>query len=221
MNEKRKIVISVYDLLKMILGYLPVIVCWSVFCCLMLVYYKVAYKEPVFVADTSIYVYSRTADNEYERLDVSDLDVSQQMAKEALGILGSEQVAEQVLINLEGDAEALQTMTTYDLLNMVSIYKQDESLEITFTASGSDPYVVCDVANAYRETAINEIRDRLMAKGIQTAREAVIPLAPSGRPSSFYGAVGLFLGLISSIGLVTLMYVVRLAKRIPEDVGEI
>jgi uncharacterized protein involved in exopolysaccharide biosynthesis len=60
-----------------------------------------------------------------------------------------------------------------------------------------------------------------MAKGIQTAREAIIPLAPSGRPTSFYGAAGIFLGLLSSIGLITLMYVFRHAERSPEDVGEI
>lgn len=221
MNEREKIAVSIHELVAMILVHFPEIACWSAFCCLLLICYKEIYKKPTFTAETSIYVYSRTADSDYGRLDVSDLDVSQQMAKEALSILGSEQIAEKVLVNLEGDAAALQTMTTYDLLNMISIQKKDDSLEITIAASGTDPYVVCDVANAYRETAVKELSERLMARGIQTARVAVIPLGPSGRPSSLYGAIGLFLGLCSSIGLITLLYVLRHAERSPEDVGEI
>ncbi len=221
MNERERIAVNIHELIAMLRAYLPEIICWSVFCCLLLVCYKEVYKKPTFTAETSFYVYSRTADSDYGRLDVSDLDVSQQMAKESLGVLRSEQVAEEVLVNLEGDAAALQTMTTFDLLNMTSVQKQDDSLEITITASGSDPYVVCDVANAYRETAIRELSERLMARGIQTAKVAVIPLGPSGRSSSFYGAIGLFLGLCSSVGLITLLYVLRHAERSPEDVGEI
>lgn len=221
MSERERIAISIRELIGMLLSYFPLIACWSVFCCLLLVCYKVILKKPVFTATTSIYVYSRTADDSYGRLDLSDLDVSQQMAKDALSILGSEQLAEEVLVNLKGDAAGLQTMSTGDLMGMIDIQKQDESLEITFAASGSDPYVVCDVANTYRETAIRKLSSLLMAKGIQTTREAVIPLAPSGRSASFYGAAGLFLGLCSSIGFLTLAYIFQYAERSPEDVREI
>lgn len=220
-DERERIVVSIHDLGRTILRAVPVILCWSVFCCLLLVCYKELYKKPTFTADTSIYVLSRTADSDYGRLDISDLDVSHQMARDALDIIGSEQVAEEVLANLEGDAVELKTMRATELLDMIDIRKQDDSLEITISVSGADPYAVCDIANTYRETVIRELNTRVMAQGVQTTKEAVIPLGPSGRSSGFYGAAGLFLGLCSSIGLITLVYTFGLAERDAEDVRDI
>lgn len=221
MEERKRIIISIHDLLRMIARNIPLIVLWSVLCAMLLYCYKDLYTKPVFTAETSIYVLSRTPDNDYGRLDVSDLDVSRQLTIDALSILNSEQIADEVLANLNGDAEELRTMTAGDLLNMVSISSRDDSLEITISVSGADPYIVCDIANTYRETAIRELNERLTASGIQTTKEAVIPLGPSGRSPSLYGAIGLFLGLMSSGCFILLFYIIRRADRNEEDVREV
>lgn len=220
MEERKKIIISIRDLRRMLIWSIPLILCWSLFCGTVLLYYKDS-KEPVYTAETSIYILSRTADTDYGRLDMSDLDVSRQMTSDALSILASEQVAEKTLVNLSGDATPLQTMNAGSLLNMLDIRHSDDSLEITIAVTGPDPYIVCDIANTYRETAIRELNDRIMAKGIQTLKEAVIPLTTSGRPTSFFGAAGFVLGLISSVGLLIVYYVLRHAERETEDVEEI
>ncbi len=220
-GERRRITIRLHDLLGLILGSAQVIICWSLFCGVLLFSYKEIFKRPVFTAETSVYVLSRTPDSDYGRLDVSDLEVSSQMASDAVNLLSSRQAAEKVLVNLRGDAAPLQLMSSADLLDMVRIQKKEDSLEVVFTVTGPDPYAVCDIANTYRETAIRELNSRLMAKGVQTIKEAVIPLEPSGRPPVLYGLAGLFLGLISSVGLIVLVYIVRYAERSEEDVGEI
>ncbi len=221
MEERVRIRVSIRELLKMILRFLPLIICWSVFCGTLLYYYSKVWKDPVFEADTSVYVLSRTADSDYGRLDMNDMEVSRQMKIDALSILESEQMAEKVLVNLKGDAKALQMITASELLNMVELRSPDDSLELSIIVRGSDPFVICDIANTYRETAIRELNDRLMARGVQTMKEAIIPIYPSGRSSSFYGMAGLLLGLISSLGLITLIYIVRYAKREMEDVRTI
>ena len=221
MDERERIRVSIHDLLRTIFHFLPLIICWSVFCGTLLYYYSEVWRKPVFEADTSIYVLSRTADEEYGRLDMNDLDVSRQMKIDALSILSSEQMAEKVLVNLKGDAEPLQMITASDLLQMIELRSPDDSLELAIIVKGSDPFMVCDVANTYRETAIQELNDRIMARGIQTTKEAIIPLGPSGRTSLFYGAAGLLIGLVSSLILVTLIYIVRYAKRDSEDVRTI
>lgn len=220
-EERKRISVSIHDLIRTILRLLPVIICWSLLCCMLLYAYKIIYKKPVYSAEAAIYVLSRTADSDYGRLDVSDLDVSRQMTLDALSILGSEQMAEEVLVNLRGDAAELKTMSAAELLSMVQIHTQDDSLEISIVVNGPDPYVVCEIANVYKETAIRELSDRIMAKGIQTIRNAMIPLWPSERSASFYGTVGLLLGLISSVGMITVVHIFRHAKSEPEDVGEI
>ena len=220
-DERTRIAVSLRELGRTILRLLPVIVCWSAFCCTLLYCYKGSFSQPVFTAETSIYILSRSPDSDYGRLDVSDLDVSMQMTLDAMSIIGSEQVATEVLANLKGDAAPMKTMSASNLLSMVNISRKDDSLEISISVTGADPYVVCDIANTYRETAIRELSDRIMARGIQTVREAVIPLAPSGQPAGFYGAVGLVLGLISSCGLILVVYIVRYAERDAEDVRRI
>lgn len=220
-DERTRIAVSLRELGRMILRLLPVIICWSAFCCTLLYCVLGGRGDPVFTAETSIYVLSRSPDSDYGRLDVSDLDVSQQMTMDAMSILSNEQMAAEVLANLKGDAAPLQTMSASNLLNMVNIYRKDDSLEISIAVSGTDPYVVCDVANTYRETAIRELSDRIMARGIQTVKEAVIPLSPSGRSAGFYGAVGLLLGLMSACGMIVIVYIVRHAERYAEDVRRI
>ena len=221
MTERKKIAVSIHELIGIILRLWPVIVCWSLLCCTLLYCYKAVYKAPVFSAETSIYVLSRTADSDYGRLDVSDLDVSRQMTNDAMNILGTEQIAQEVLVNLEGDALPLQTMSAAELLNMVDIERKDDSLEISITVRGQDPYIVCEIANTYRETAIRELNERIMARGVQTVKEAYIPTEPSGRPAVLYGAAGLCLGLVSSIGLIILIYIIWYAEKDNEDMGEI
>lgn len=221
MEERTRIIISIYDLFRMIVRNIPAIIVWSVLCALLLYTYKDIYEKPVFTCETSIYVLSRTPDSDYGRLDVSDLDVSRQLTLDAMSILKSEQTAEEVLANLDGDAEALRTMTSGNLLNMVSIGSRDDSLEITISVSGSDPYIVCDIANTYRETAMRELKERLTANGIQTTKEAIIPLAHSGRSSVFYAAVGMILGLMSSVCIIMMIYIIRHADRDKEDVREV
>ncbi len=220
-EERKRIEIRLHDLGRMILRRIPAIICWSVFLFMLLFTYKTVRSKPVYKAEASIYVLSRTPDSDYGRLDVSDLDVSRQMIVDSMNILNSEQMAEKVLINLSGDAEPLRTMRASDLLSMTNIQKQDDSLVITIEISGPDPYIVCDLANAYKDAAITELSERIMARGIQSLKDAIIPQYPSGRSPTFYGAVGFLLGLISSIGVIILVYVLKYAERKEENVGEI
>ena len=220
-EERRRIVISVYDLIRMILHFFPVIMCWALFCGTLLYCHRQINHNPVYTAETSIYVLSRTAESDYGRLDVSDLDVSKQMIFDAKHVLGNEQTAEKVLANLKGDAAPFRTISTAELLHMVDIRKEDDSLLITIAVSGSDPYVLCEIANTYREVAIAELDEKIMARGVQTVQEALIPLTTSGRPAAFYAIVGLFIGLISAVGLITIVYIIRFAHRDAEDIGEI
>ncbi len=218
MEERKRIVVSIKDLLKMILAYFPVILCWSLLCGTILYCHKQIDKTPMYEANTSLYVFSRTADSDYGRLDMSDVEVSHQMIVDAAHIIGSEQTAEQVLVNLGGDAKPLRTMTAEELLKLIEVNRDDESLVVTLTVRGADPYIVCEVANTYREVAIKELEKRLNANGIQTIEKALIPLEPSGRSAKIYAAAGFALGLMSSTGMLVLIYLVFKAKRETEDV---
>lgn len=220
-EERRRITISIHNLIRMIKFFSPVVLCWSLFCGTFLYSYKQVNHDVAFTAETSIYVLSRTAESDYGRLDVSDLDVSKQMIFDAKSIIGNEQTAEKVLANLKGDAASYRTMSTSELLNMVEIHRQDDSLLITIAVSGSDPYAVCEIANTYREIAIDELDKKIMARGVQTVQEALIPLTTSGRSAGFYFILGMAAGLISSLGLITMVYIVHFAVRDAEDIGEI
>lgn len=203
---------------------MPVILCWTLLCGMIALTGVSVLKDKKFTADTSIYILARNVQTREERLDQSDMQVSTQMTLDGMLILKSEQMAERVIANLGTSSEEgynLSNLSAMDLLSMVEVTKADDSLLVTISVTDADPYVACDIANIYRETAATELTEKLRARGIQTVEEAIVPLSPSGMSEKLVAAAAAFLGLMSSLALLFVKYVVHDAVREPEDIREV
>ncbi len=217
-GERQIIVISIAEYLKKLWKWAAVIICWSVFCATAAVTCATLLKDTVFTADTSIYILARNVYSEDERLDLSDIEVSTQMIHDGMLMMTSEQMAERVVANYKREIDPDTSLTARDILDMVSVTQAEDSLLVTIAVTYADPYMACDLANIYRETASVELEAKLRARGIQTIEEALIPLSPSGRSMTFYAAVGTIFGIVSAIVLLFVLYLVFDAKRMPEDI---
>ena len=220
-TQRQKIVISIADYIKKLWTWMPVIICWTFLCVMIALTGMSILKEKKFTADTSIYILARNVYTKEERLDQSDMQVSTQMTYDGMLILKSEQMAERVIENLESSSKQEYNLNAEELLDMVEVTKADDSLLVTISATDTDPYLVCDIANIYRETAVEVLTEKLRARGIQTVEEAIVPLYPSGLSNMVVVALSVFLGMFSSFVLLFVKYVAHDAIREPEDIGEI
>lgn len=219
--ERKRVVISVAEYLNKLWIWMPATVCWSFLCAVLLITAKNILLIPQYTAQTSVYVLDRIYNSEYERYDQSDIQVSTQMTKDSLLVLNSEQIAEKTLINLKNKTDTCDELTLKELLEKVKINKVDDSLMLTISVTDPDPYKATDIANIYRDTAAAELDDKMMIKGIRTVQDAIIPLERTGISNLMCGAVGMFLGFLSSFLLLFIRYVAHDAKREPEDIKEI
>ena len=223
MNHKprQRIVISIAEYIRKLWTWMPAIICWTILCAMVALTGMSVMKDKKFTADTSIYILARNVQTREERLDQSDMQVSTQMTYDGMLILKSEQMAERVIANLASSSAQEYDLSAQDLLNMVEVTKADDSLLVTISVTDADPYVECDIANIYRETAAAELMGKLRARGIQTVEEAIVPLNPSGISNRVVAALGVFLGLFSSLVFLFVKYVAHDAIREPEDIKEV
>lgn len=220
-RDRQRIVISIAEYVLKLWKWLPVIICWAALCSISVVTLFKVFREPVYTAETKIYMLSRLVQEEMDRFDMSDMQVSTQMANDSMLVLKNEQIAEKVIANLKIDSATDIDMTANGLLGMVDVSREDDSLMITITATNPDPYLACDIANSYRITVMEELESKLMARGITTVEEAIIPLEHSGRSDIINAAMGGVLGVFSIVFMLFVLYAAFDAQREPEDIKEV
>lgn len=222
MNEQRQtIVFSIAEYIKKLWTWMPVIISWSVFFAMLAITLKTVLIKPCYSASTSIYILDREVQSDYERFDMSDIQVSTQMTNDGMAILKSEQMAERVIANLKNSTEMKYDLTASELLEMVTVSREDDSLMVTISVNNQDPYIACDLANTYREVATRELEEKIKAKGVQTIEEAIIPIDRIGGTNLVYGALGLIAGAFIACVALLILYVKYDAKRILEDIKEV
>ncbi len=220
-TERKRIVISIAEYFQKLWKWAPVIIAWSILCAMILLTVYKVIKEPVYTAETKVYLLSRSVGDEYDRFDMSDMQVSTQLTNDSMLVFKNEQVAEKVIANLNQESGINTQLTSGELLGMVNVSREDDSLMITIAATNPDPYLACDIANLYRTTIAEELEKKLMIRGIQTVEEAVIPLERSGRSNTMIAATGAIIGLLGMLCFLFVHYVAFDAIREPEDIKEV
>lgn len=220
-GQKKRIVISISEYLHKLWEWMPVIICWTVLCAMSVVTLSKVIKEPTYAAETKIYILSRQIDENMDRLDMSDLEVSAQMSDDSMLLFYNKQLLEKVISSLKSNADSDFDMFPDELTKMIDISREDDSLMVNITVRNPDPYLACEIANTYRKTVVEELEEKLMVRGITTVEEAAIPLWQSGRSDSAYAVIGAVFGIISIVFLLFAVYVAFDAQREPEDLKEI
>lgn len=220
-RQRQRIVISIAEYLHKLWKCMPVILCWTILCAMSVVMLFKVIKEPAYTAETKVYLLSRQIQEDMDRFDMSDMEVSAQMTNDSMLVLENEQLLERVSATLKSNSDSDFNMSARELLGMIKISREDDSLMITITATNPDPYLACDIANTYRKTVMEELEQKLMVRGIMTVEEAIIPLNRSGRSDFSNAVLGGSLGIFSIVFLLFVIYVAFDAQREPEDIKEV
>lgn len=144
----------------------------------------------------------------------SDIQVNSQMANDYVEIITSRSVLEEIIGQLELEE------TVEGLRSRISASKKTDTRMITISVMDTAPERAQAIANAVYEVASRKIAEVMKAEqvSIQHMGEADLPGQPSSPNVRLYTVLGALAGIVVSVMLIVLLFVLDDTIRTDEDV---
>lgn len=165
---------------------------------------------PQYSSSTKIYVLNK--ENENASLTYNDLQVGSTLTKDYLELVKSRTVLVQVITELNLDME------TDELADMITVETPSDTRIITITVKDSDAYLAQKIANKVREIASDHICNVMALEAVNVVDEANIPTEPSSPNVLKNTFIGLVIGILISVAIVVVTYLVDDSIKTPDDV---
>ncbi len=160
----------------------------------------------VYTASTTMYVLNRVSD---ETISATDINTSTLLVNDYQALSSSNRVK-------TGAAQLVGLSNLNDF--KISVTLQSSTRLISVSVEGTDPAMAANVANAIAAELSECIIDVMKVENISTIDVAVPPDQPSGPPALRNTGLAGLIGLIVSVGIVTLMEALNTRIRTAEDV---
>ena len=165
-----------------------------------------------YTASTTMYVLSKTEDEDASRVTTQELSAGQMLTNDVSTILKSGRVKNDV-----ADQLGLASLRDYDL----SITSSTTTRVITLSVTGTDPEMTANVANALVADTSQVASEVMQIQSVNVIDAATVPQSPSGPRRLLYVAVGLLAGLFAAVCIVVIQDMLDTRVRSGEDVEEI
>ena len=165
-----------------------------------------------YTASTTMYVLSKTEDEDASRVTTQELSAGQMLTNDVSTILKSGRVKNDV-----ADQLGLDNLRDYDL----SITSSTTTRVITLSVTGTDPEMTANVANALVADTSQVASEVMQIQSVNVIDAATVPQSPSGPRRLLYVAVGLLAGLFAAVCIVVIQDMLDTRVRSGEDVEEI
>ena len=165
-----------------------------------------------YTASTTMYVLSKTGDENQAVVTQQDLSAGQMLTNDVATILKSDRVKSDVAKELD-----LDSLGDFDL----SITSSTTTRVITLSVTGTDPQQAADVANALVTATSDVAAEVMQIQSVNVIDSAPVPSSPSGPRRALYAAVGLMAGLFAAVCLVVIEDMLDTRVRNGEDVEEL
>ncbi len=173
---------------------------WIIILCVLIVASFTAWVsfyvfKPVYEATTKILIQGQTDSNQ---IIYNDLLTNQKLVKTYSEIIKSDRVSENVIHRLN------LTLTSEELLKMVTTKSNEESLITSITVRNHDPQSSVDIANAYAQSFYENIHQIMQVDNVSILDEAKLPPHPTPiLPKPYMNiSVSIFLTIIVCILLI-------------------
>lgn len=166
--------------------------------------------ESVYTASTRMYVLNRSNEN---NMVYADFQVSSQLLNDYKVLITGPNVTKKVIEKLGLD------MTPNELAGKVSVTAPDDTRVLQVNVSDNDAKQAADIANCVREIAAGQIKDIMDVDAVKLVYEAEIPQQPSAPSVKKYTVLGAMAGVIFSISVLVLVYVMDDTIRTEDDVA--
>ena len=171
--------------------------------------YSSLFISPSYVAETRLYVLNRSS---AIGVQGSDYQISTYMLQDYQVLITGKNVTKEVIkqMNLEMTPDALR--------NKISVSAPEETRVLQINVTDGDPQLAADIANKVCEVAMQELKRLTDADAVHQVYEAEVPthsVSPSVKKVVVLAA---FCGLVVSIGIMTIMFVLDDSIHTEEDV---
>lgn len=184
-----------------------VIVCTVLLAVVAVVYTKM-FVTPVYKSSSQIYVFNQSNSS----TSLSDLQVGSQLAYD-FQILGTTRpVVERVI-------KDLNLNTTYEkLVKAISVQNVNNSRILKITVASTDPKMAAAISNAMAESLSTRIAEVMLTDAPSVVEEALVPEYPASPNTKKNMVLGALLGMVLSVGLVTVQFLMDDTIKTSSDV---
>ena len=167
------------------------------------------FVTPEYDSVSKIYILARSNG---DVLTTSDLSVSSSLAADYAALTVSRPVLENVIANLNLDK------TPKELKDKIQVSSSKDTRILTITASDPDPQKAKKIVDAVREAATVQIRDVMVVDAVNLVEDGNVPTAPA-RPNVMKNTlIGLILGIILTMIIITIVHIADDTIKTSEDV---
>ena len=206
-DEEREIDLG--EIVHLLLSKLWIIILSGVVFCLATVMGTMLLVTPKYESTTKIVVLTKQDSN---TLTNQDMQISTSLTKDYVELIKSLTVTEGVIAQLGLD------MTHEQLLKMLSVDTPTDTRVVSITIKDTDPYTAAEIANAVRDVASKHIQQVMDIKAVNVVETANIPDEPSSPSLLKSGVIGAALGILLSLAIVVIVYLMNDTVKTPEDV---
>lgn len=206
-DEEREIDLG--EIVHLLLSKLWIIILSGIVFCLATVMGTMLLVTPKYESTTKIVVLSKQDSN---TLTNQDMQISTSLTKDYVELIKSRTITEGVIAQLGLD------MTHEQLLKKLSVDTPTDTRVVSITIKDTDPYTAAEIANAVRDVASKHIQQVMDVKAVNVVETANIPDEPSSPSLLKSGVIGAALGILLSLAIVVIVYLMNDTVKTPEDV---
>ena len=207
--NNEEIEIDLGEIVHLLLSKLWIIILSGVVFCLATVMGTMLLVTPKYESTTKIVVLSKQDSN---TLTNQDMQISTSLTKDYVELIKSRTVTEGVIAQLGLD------MTHEQLLKKLSVDTPTDTRVVSITIKDTDPYTAAEIANAVRDVASKHIQQVMDIKAVNVVETANIPDEPSSPSLLKSGVIGAAIGILLSLAIVVIVYLMNDTVKTPEDV---
>lgn len=169
------------------------------------------FVTPKYTSVTKLYVMAKNDDSSASAI-YSELQSGSMLTKDYMELVKSRPVLEKTISKLNLDMEP------EDLVDMIKTGTPTDTRIMSISVESEDPKEAKQIADALRKAVSVQIKDIMNADSVNTVEEGNLPTKASSPSVKKNMAIGALLGLIVSMGLTVLIYVLDDTVKTPDDV---
>ena len=209
-NENEQSGLDIGQIIRYMLRRIWIVIFTGVFFGLCALIITKMITTPTYTSSTKMYILEK--DETSEGISGGNLQLGAAIARDYAQLIKDRQVAESVIAEL-----GLQC-TPETLISNISVNIPDEGRIMTISVTDTDPYMASKIATAVRDAAAVHIKEVMNSDAINVVEEATIPIGQAMYNYTRNGILGVALGVIVSIGIILLMYIMNDSIKTAADV---
>lgn len=200
--------IDLVELMYRLLGSWKLLVCLALACAVIAGVYVSFFVTPMYEATSTLYVLSRRD----SAINMSDLQIGTALTKDYIKVFQMWEVHEEVIANLN------LPYTYRQMQRMLSVENDSGTRMLDITVTSASPAEAAAIANEYAKVASQYIADTMATDKPNTMSVALVPANPVSPNKTRTVILGLLLGLVVGMGIVTLRMMTDDTYKTAEDI---